>query len=71
MDGTSLQEFFKKKQIRDKLLIKNYKQMVNSANSRNFPCHKGGLNVIEGEAISPEKLPLFLVEKLRNQEATW
>ena len=71
MDGTSLEGFFEKKQIRDKSLIRKYKQSVNAINLRNFPCHKGDLNVIEGSSISPEKLPLFLVKKLQNQKSTW
>ena len=71
MDEKRLEEFFEMKQIRSTSLKSIYRKTVNEANLRNFPCHKGGLNVIEGETISPNELPLFLVEKLKNQKPTW
>ena len=65
-----LQEFFEEKKIIGNELRKKYKQTANAANSRNFPCHKGGLNVIQGRSISPDKLPLFLVGILKKQKTT-
>ena len=65
-----LQKFFEKKKIIGNELRKKYKRTANAANSRNFPCHKGGLNVIQGSSISPGKLPLFLFGILKKQKTT-